>query len=84
MKKVNSFATVGYCNYLSILFVVNNCYGNQESFVFKTAVHGWASERAQLVGRMVLSIRLTLVNHEHVLAHLNRTEQLILFSKHFA
>lgn len=48
------------------------------------AVHDWVSKRAQLVGRMALSIRLTLVNHEHVLAHLNRIEQLMPFSKHLA
>lgn len=45
-----------------------------------TAVLDWVSKRAQLVGKMVLSIRLTLVNHEHVLAHLNRIEQLMHFA----
>lgn len=72
-----------------------NCYGNQKSFVLQrlqlskteslypnddTAVHGWESKTAQLVGRMVLSIRLTLVNHEHVLVLLKRTEHLMHFA----
>lgn len=49
-----------------------------------TAVHGWESKGVQLVGWMVLSIRLTLVNHEHVLAHLNRIGHLMLSFQHFA